>query len=136
MIALLVLSIGLLGLASLQAASARFGQDAYIRSTSTLITSDIIDRIRMNSFERNDAADQNIALYASTTPANNCDPNLSSISNDLACWQRSIEDQLPGGTGTIVDNPDGSFTVAISWYDRDGDATKSYSWTYVPPPRL
>lgn len=130
LIALLVLSIGLLGLAGLQAASARFGHDAYIRSAATLVTTDIIERIRMNTFERNSSALQNLADYASATPANSCNPNASDIPNDLACWQHSIEEQLPGGTGVIINNGNNTFTVTLSWYDRDGDATRSYSWTY------
>lgn len=133
LIALLVLSIGLLGLAGLQVTGARFGHDAYVRSQSTLVVSDIIDRIRIQMGRINDLSNQKdiISQYASTTPATSCDPGVVSVANDLACWQESISDLLPQGSGTIGDNDDGSFDVTISWYDRDGEATRSYTWTFI-----
>lgn len=133
LIALLVLSIGLLGLAGLQTTSARFGYDAYIRSQSTLIVSDIIDRIRMRTGRLNNLANQIAVIlqYETTTPASTCNYSASTIDNDLACWQKSINESLPGGTGSITDNSDGSFNVTISWYDREGETTRSYTWTFI-----
>lgn len=133
LIAMLVLSIGLLGLAGLQATSARFSHDAYVRSLTTMITSEIIDKIRMKTGKQNDQAARlnTISTYAVTAPAGTCDPSLATIANELACWQNNITKTLPGGSGTITDNADGSFTVTVSWYDRDGETTRSTSWTFV-----
>lgn len=133
MIAMLVLSIGLLGLAGLQASSARFGHDAYVRSLTTMIAGDIIDKIRMKTGKQNDQAGRlsAIAAFATTDPASTCNPSLGTVANDLACWQNSISNQLPGGSGTITDNADGSFTVTVSWYDRDAETTRSTNWTFV-----
>ena len=48
LIALLVLAIGLLGLATLQTVGLKFNQESYLRSQAVLIAYDIIDRIRSN----------------------------------------------------------------------------------------
>ena len=48
LIALLVLAIGLLGLAALQAQGLRFNHDAYVRTQATHIAYDIVDRMRAN----------------------------------------------------------------------------------------
>ena len=48
LIAVLVLSIGLLGLASLQAASLKNNYGAYMRSQASILANDMADRIRSN----------------------------------------------------------------------------------------
>ena len=48
MVAIVVLSLGLLGLAGLQAASLRNNQAAYYRGIATQQTYDMADRIRAN----------------------------------------------------------------------------------------
>jgi len=50
LVALVVLSIGLLGLSGLQTSSLRNNHSAFLRSQATIVTNDIIDRMRANSF--------------------------------------------------------------------------------------
>ncbi|HDN27906.1 MAG TPA: type IV pilus modification protein PilV [Thioploca sp.] len=49
LIALLVLSIGLLGVATLQIRGQQFNQVGYLRTQATFLASDIMERIRVNS---------------------------------------------------------------------------------------
>lgn len=48
LVALLVLSFGLIGLAMLQTTSLRFNNDSYMRSQATFLAYDLIDRMRAN----------------------------------------------------------------------------------------
>ena len=48
MIALLILSIGLLGLAALQATSLKINHGALLRTQATFLTYDMMDRLRAN----------------------------------------------------------------------------------------
>ena len=48
LIAIIVLSIGLLGLAGLQLTSLRNSNSAYTRSQAVILSYDIVDRIRAN----------------------------------------------------------------------------------------
>lgn len=65
LIALLVLSLGLIGLAMLQATGLRFNNDSYMRSQATILAYDIIDRMRANKA----AADAGDYCLDSKTPA-------------------------------------------------------------------
>lgn len=48
LVALLVLSFGLVGLAMLQATGLKYNSDSYLRSQATMLAYDIIDRMRAN----------------------------------------------------------------------------------------
>ncbi len=53
LIALLVLSIGLLGLAGLQTLGLKFNMQSYQRTQAALLAYDIVDRMRANPVEKN-----------------------------------------------------------------------------------
>lgn len=119
LVSLLVLSIGLLGLAALQAQSLRFTSDAYLRSQSTVLASDLIDRIRANR----DSVDDYVAadlgdLY---TKRALCDPTVATVDNDLQCWLLDVGAALPGTVPTVTTNgTDASFIdITMSWVDRE-----------------
>jgi prepilin-type N-terminal cleavage/methylation domain-containing protein len=48
LVAMLVLAIGLLGLAALQTQGVRFNHDAYVRTNATSLAYDIVDKMRLN----------------------------------------------------------------------------------------
>src|SRR5690349_24417974 len=131
LIALLVLSIGLLGLAGLQASSARLGYEAHMRSITTLAASEIIEKIRMRTAKLSRADRPAVVAQYAGASAGACDSAASSIENDFSCWQENIAAQLPDGEGVINDNADGSFQIQISWYDREAEQPSTVSWTYV-----
>lgn len=120
LVALLVLSIGLLGVAGLQLASLRDSQDAYMRSQASILAMDITERMRANR----DAARANeydIALTA--TPA----AGTARSAQDLQEWRTRIADALPNGKGAVSTAPE-LVTVTVQWSNRqDGeDATDSF----------
>jgi type IV pilus assembly protein PilV len=132
MIALLVLSIGLLGLAGLQASSARLGYEAHMRSITTIAASEIIEKIRMRTAKLSRADRPAIVAQYVGAGGGNCDPTDSSIDNDIACWQENLAQQLPEGQGAIIDDEgDGIFDVQISWYDRETEQPSTVSWSFV-----
>ncbi len=132
LIALFVLSIGMLGLAGLQLTSARFGQDAHMRNNITMATTEIIDQMIMRTGKANSACNAAstlpskcamVATFAGSGAASNCDPLIGNDpANDIACWKQSLANSLPEGDGTIVDNLDGTVTVTVTWRDRDDPA--------------
>lgn len=112
LVALLVLAIGLLGLAALQAQGLRFNQDAYIRSQATNLAYDIMDRMRAN---RDD-----VANYAVPDPGGACDPTVATVSMDLTCWYDALETALPGADAVIAANATANYyDVTIRWVDRE-----------------
>lgn len=111
LIALLVLAIGLLGLAALQAQGLRFNHDAYVRTQATHLAYDIVDRMRVNR--------ANLAAYTAPDPGGACDPLVATPTMDLNCWYRGLAAALPGGAGFITANATANFyDVTVRWIDR------------------
>jgi type IV pilus assembly protein PilV len=111
LIALLVLAIGLLGLAALQAQGLRFNHDAYVRTQATNLAYDIVDRMRANR--------TNLAAYTTLDTGAACDPLVATPAMDLNCWYRGLAASLPGGAGLITTNATANFfDVTVRWIDR------------------
>lgn len=117
LVALLVLSIGLLGLATLQANGVRFNHSAYLRTQSALLMYDIIDSMRANATVARDSNCYVVALSASA--AGSCN---SVASADVTRWKTSLANQLPSGDGAVAQKGGtvGTvYTVTVQWQDRD-----------------
>jgi len=144
MVAVLVLSIGLLGLAGLQALALKNNQNSLYRTVATQQAFDMADRMRANFVGRQaglyDAiggipADPGCIL----TPAG-CKPNQLAT-YDAYVWNSANAALLPSGTGTV--NKIGNvYSIAINWVERDtpgapgvaadGTVTKSFVTRIIP----
>ncbi len=115
LIAVLVLSIGLLGLAGLQTFSLRNNHSAFLRSQAIVLAYDALDRVRGN---RDQAASYNTTFNASPS-AVNCSSMCSSAQvaqHDLAAWKGEVG-RLPGGQGQITIGANSKATVEVRWID-------------------
>ena len=128
LVAVLVLAIGLLGLAALQARGVKFNHDAYARSQATYLAYDIIDLMRAN---RANAA----AYVAAGDPGGACNPTTSGPANDLACWYDALQAVLPGGDATIAQNGN-QFDVTIRWQERGAREPTSQAECESVPSRV
>jgi len=107
LIAIMVISIGLLGLAALQMHSLRQGQSAYYRSVATQLAYDMSDRMRgnitgvlANAYNRTGiGTDYGTAVVNCTTTAGCVAADLAR--NDAYEWQQLVQTLLPGGEGII-----------------------------------
>jgi type IV pilus assembly protein PilV len=133
LIALLVLSVGLLGLAALQGVGLRSSQEAYLTSQANLLAYDLADRIRANPAA--DVTDYNNFAPACPEPV----PTAPLVAADLGEWFCSVETLLPNGqariNGEFVDVPGvfGGFTrytITITWEElqqlRAGDERREF----------
>jgi len=130
LIAMLVLAVGLLGLAGLQATSLTNNQSAYNRSQATQLAYDIADRMRANVagiatytaiLPGAATAKANCQTTTGCTPANMAENDLFEWNCAVAGGCVNITATLPSGAGTITVAA-GVFTIAITWDDdRDGD---------------
>lgn len=117
LVSLVILSIGLLGIASLQLSSLRWNQGASARSQATLLAYDIVDRMRANQRAANIGEYDN-AFGAVTGTA-------GSVSlADKTRWKALLSQTLPSGDGSIVRTVTGTttttFQITIRWDDRHG----------------
>ena len=118
LVALIVLSIGLLGVAALQLSSLRSNHSSPLRSQATLLASDMVDRMRVNrTAALGGAYDVDFDDIAD-------DESAQQSQIDLVRWQANLDDTLPDGKGSITRNVVGgvaTFTITVQWDDTRGE---------------
>ena len=114
LVAMVIVSFGLIGLVGLTMTGAKNNQGAYQRSQASWIAYDIVDRMRANRTLAQNGA-YNIALGVSATG--------SSITyTDLSEWKQELANAFPAGDGSVL--VQGGFaTVVVSWNDSRGLGT-------------
>ncbi len=121
LISLLVLSIGLLGLVSMQANGLKHNRNAYYRTQATILAYDIADRMRANSTQAEAGAYVETYGAASGSECNsNCTPAQIGTT-DIIQWKANLAAQLPGGDGKIIDNGSNNYDITIKWSDGDNN---------------
>jgi len=127
LVTLVVLSIGLLGLAGLQLNGLKSNHSAYLRSQATILTLDIADRMRANRISAITSA-YDIALGVVPASAT-CEGTGASCSTatlasaDLSEWKGLLDDSLPQGDGSISRTGMGGntmVTIIVQWDDSKG----------------
>lgn len=101
MVALLVLSFGLLGLAGLQAASIGSNHSAYLRSQATQLAYDMTDRMRAN-MTAVDVKDYHNPSPTKTLACESAGCSAQAMAqHDVFRWNEDIARLLPGGSGVV-----------------------------------
>jgi type IV pilus assembly protein PilV len=127
LIALLVLSIGLLGLAALQTTGLRSNEMASMRTTATMLAYDISDRMRANPRGTTDGdyVIDSGPVTVSVTDCTSTDCATDELATfDLSQWKTAIA-RLPGGKGDITQTagPPLVHTITIRWDENRTGAT-------------
>jgi type IV pilus assembly protein PilV len=131
LVAVLILAIGILGMAGMQAVGVRESQNAYFRTQADMLVNDLVDKMRAN---REIAVDGSIAsVYAfnggvvEATDCTSVDADCSAeqlARYDLLAWQQTLQrSQLPGVVGTVgrVAGSDATYTIKVMWdEERNG----------------
>ena len=121
--ALLILSIGLLGFASLQAANLNGGGQAWMRSQATVLAADMLERLRINADEFESGTYDLAFATPLATPAD-CNASPCSVTQlalfDQNQWYEHLAAQLPQGTGSIARDATTTPTeavVTVRWFE-------------------
>ncbi len=115
LVALLVLSIGMLGIAALYLESLRASRQALVRTEAVTLASSIADQIRSN---RNPAGNYDCGGTCDAGEGGN-----AIAVGDINAWIAAVAAQLPSGTASITYTAAAANTPAI--YDI------SVSWTEI-----
>ena len=139
MVALLVLSIGLLGLAGLQTFSLKFNHQSYERTQATLLIYDIMDRIvanplaaRAGNFDSVPAGTA-AASYPSPASCQTTGCSTSDLANyELNSWKLQLETSkiLAQGTGSVTRANPGDisgciYDISVTWVENDITMTQT-----------
>lgn len=114
MVALLVFSVGLLGMAGMQMASMQNNHSGMLRTIAVQQAYQMADRVRSNRAGFNNNLYDNVVT---------CTQPCASIEQmDFTDWQTANNALLPGGTGTVQRNGT-SLNINVHWdEDRSGAA--------------
>lgn len=122
LIAIVVLSVGLLGQSGIQASTLRVNHGALVRSQATTLAYDALDRMRANA-PAAAAGDYDIAIGGA--------PGVGDLADaDLTDWKARLAATLPDGDGAICRRNDSTalacevtggdfFVVQIDWTESD-----------------
>ena len=135
LVALLVLSIGLLGLAALQTTSLQYNTGSYFRTQATFLAYDIIDRMRANStaIANSDGNGYDQPTSSAVSISVNCDTSSCTSAElatyDVRKWYDRAVATLPNATATpptIQIDSSNNVTITIRWMERD--LSMSQTW--------
>lgn len=160
--AVLIFSVGLIGLAGLLIVSTRSNQQAFVRTQVTFLASSMADRMRANPVALWEGKyDGDYPVDITDVPkcdlATACYPD-DVVKRDQAIWQTQLKAFLPGlGKTNITCKPDGSYnpaaqinmrppysgrcTMTIQWAERGYGSTddktdtgnlQSFTWVFQP----
>jgi len=116
MVAVFILSVGLLSVAALQILGLKNTHSAYLHSQATTSATDIIDRMHIN---RDGALAGGYDIVIGTSA-----PGGGTIAaNDLGGWKTNLDAGLPSGDGAIdCSTVSGLCVVTVQWDDSGGTA--------------
>jgi len=122
LVTFLILAVGLLGLAGLQAKGLQFDHSAYQRTQAVLLAADIADRMRAN-LATAVGGSYTVAFGDAVNSSANCSTSACSVATmakyDLTQWKASLTQLLPRGDGKIVMTagvaPAVTATITVHW---------------------
>lgn len=138
MVSVIILSVGLLGVAGLQASVAKYKINTWSRAAISTLYADLTDRVRMNS----DVAGSNFitgvpatSLYALsitwadqqtatlTTPSPDCESAACTTTQraayDISIWRQRARSSLPQGAALISGDRLAGINVTLMWFDKE-----------------
>jgi type IV pilus assembly protein PilV len=135
MVALVVLSIGLLGIAKMSLGSVQSNGSAFMRSQATALVQQVMDDMRANQLTAINGS-YNIALGANPGAPANCVTAVCGPTQiatyDLARWFNQLAILLPAGVGSVnvvqgvspaTGGPEYTAVVVVRWNDSVAQTT-------------
>ncbi len=123
MVALVIFTISLLGLAGLQAAALRDNHLANQNTIATQLAEDMAERIRANPAGVNNGDYNAISSKPGAQDCYSSSCTSSQIAQmDAYQWFTAIQNLLPSGTGTVTANGD-QFVITVMWDQERTGAT-------------
>ncbi len=139
LVVILIMTFGLLGIAGLQAATAKFKVNAWVRSAASVQFSDLADRLRDNPGQaggRYVAATGTASLPSAYVFTDDWDAQQGAVPEpdedclttvctpaeraafDLATWRAEVRRQFPQGSVTVTGDVAVGVTATVAWFDR------------------
>lgn len=128
MVSLVVLTMGVLGMAALQGIGTGFGNKAYYRSQATAQAYDLMDRMRANptaAAAGDYVVDPMPSSYGTDCATAAC-TTAQLATYDLVTWNAQNAALMPNGSGSAT-NTGTRFTVTVNWQEEHDGAAENKS---------
>jgi type IV pilus assembly protein PilV len=124
MVALIVLSVGLLGIAAMYVETLRANRTSLFRTEAVMLATDLADQMRANREPANN--------YDCGDPCDPDDGGNAIADADLADWMDMVAEQLPSGTAGVAYTAPGvgtpaAYVVTISWTEVGQDDPAAFA---------
>ncbi len=136
LVSMLVMALGMLGIAALQTTTMRYQLGSTERSAISGLLADYAERVRVNLTQAPGVLATGTSPYL--IPGNWGDLSIQSITIDADCgdahvtcsaadlarydrevWQKSVREKLPNGAAVISGSARTGMTVTFMWQDKD-----------------
>lgn len=114
LMAILLFSVGILGLVGLQGAMTKNQLEAKVRAEATYLANELIAQMWSDT--------ANIANYTSSGCAGHTPCNT---------WKSKVTAALPSGAGSVATTSSGDVTVTITWTNTAGDTHRYETHTTI-----
>lgn len=134
LIALIIMSVGMLGIATLFVQSMQAGRTSMFRHHAVTLAGDVADRIRANPRAG--------VAYQGQPAENDCVDSGSDCSetamaaNDIFLWNAQVSESLPNGAVTVTFNDavaPPEYTIRIDWDEPGEDPNAPLNYQIVIP---
>jgi type IV pilus assembly protein PilV len=118
LVSLVVISVGMIGIAALYGQGLGAGRTALYRTVAVNLASDMADRIRVNRL--GGASYGGAAADGSCDPGGNTDCTPAEMAaHDLFVWQALVAAQLPNGVGAVqyTGTTPPTYTISVDWQE-------------------
>ena len=121
LISVVVLSIGLLGIASLQANALKYNHSADLRTLAAYQAYNMLDRIRGNKAGAESGAYNNLSGIPSLPSCVTCS-SAQIATKDISEWNTENQNLLPQGQGSVT-RVNNVYTISIFWNNNRSNVT-------------
>lgn len=133
LVAILVLSIGLLGVAGLAAASLRYSQGGWARASVASGLSDLADRVRTNpgadiaayvfnttnyAGQRTELASGQVTISTDCMAAGTACDATELAAFHMAEWRLAMNSSMPGSAVWVSGQRDEGYQATVMWFDK------------------
>ncbi|MDH3304686.1 MAG: type IV pilus modification protein PilV [Gammaproteobacteria bacterium] len=128
LIALVIMSVGMLGIAGLYVEGMNAGRTSIFRHHAVTLASDVADRIRANpraGVDYQGPGGNNNCVLGNV----NCNP-AQMAANDIALWRAQAGEMLPNGDVTVTFDDTvvpPTYTIVVSWNEAGEDTPPTYT---------
>ena len=128
LIALVIMSVGMLGIAGLYVQSMQAGRTSMLRHHAVTLAGDVADRIRANP--RAGIAYEGPGVDGTcVSGVVDCD-EVTMAGHDIMLWEQQADDTMPAGDVEIIFDDSGNpplYTINITWSEPGANTPQTYS---------